>query len=90
MRTPTKKQAAKLSVLLAHIAVSPRRSEWAPLVRHGWVEPLHDDDGHGRFFPPLRITPDGLRAYAAAIDAGNAERPSLRAAPSDADASDTQ
>lgn len=71
MRTPTVKQGARLLVLgSGNIVLTPRRVDWAPLLRHGWVEHA---DGFGRapsggFLPPLRITPNGLRALAAAVE----------------------
>lgn len=79
MRTPTPKQAALLAELPVGTAVmNPRRHDFRPLLNHGWVEPVwdgSDPDNHGwnfdgtnPYLPPLRITPDGLRALADAID----------------------
>lgn len=70
MRVPTIKQAARLRVLGSGlIVVTPRRSDWGPLLRHGWVERAHPGlSPSGGFLPPLRITPDGHRALAAALE----------------------
>lgn len=71
MRKPTVKQGARLLVLGGGtVVLTPRRADWAPLLRHGWVE-LADGFGHapsGGFLPPLRITPAGLRALAVAVE----------------------
>jgi hypothetical protein len=66
--TPTPQQARKLQLLGGStIVLAPGRREWGPLLRRGWVEPTYEDQGN-RFLPPLRITPDGLRALAAAME----------------------
>lgn len=63
---PTEKQAEKLRILASGaIVLAPGRGDWKPLVRRGWVAPIGPDDG-SRYFPPLAITADGLKAYAAA------------------------
>jgi hypothetical protein len=70
-RTPTVKQAARLRVLGNPniIIAAPRRSDWMPLLRHGWVERADPDlTPRGGLLPPLRITPAGLRALAAALE----------------------
>lgn len=78
MRTPTPNQAALLAAVPIGTAVmTPCRHEWRPLLNHGWVEALREDDwadhslaydGSTQYLPPLRITADGLRALADAID----------------------
>lgn len=71
MRKPTPKQGARLLTLgSGNIVLTPRRADWAPLLRHGWVRHA---EGFGRtptggYLPPLRITPDGLRALAQATE----------------------
>jgi uncharacterized protein YbjT (DUF2867 family) len=70
MRRPTSKQAARLRLLGAGaMVVTPRRSDWMPLLRNGWVE--RRDEGftpRGGFLPPLVITPAGYRALADALE----------------------
>ncbi len=78
MRVPTAKQAALLAGLPVGVAVmNPRRHDWRPLLNHGWVEPLSESeqvnhgysyDGTNFYLAPMRITADGLRALADAID----------------------
>lgn len=70
MRRPTVKQADRLWALgNGSIVLTPRRADWAPLLRNGWVERA---DQHitprGGLLPPLRITADGLRVLAAAVE----------------------
>jgi hypothetical protein len=78
-RAPTPKQAAKLRILgNGAIVLAPGRGEWGPLLRRGWVEAITDDDREKRFLPPLRITADGLRALADALDAHPDLRPTLK------------
>jgi hypothetical protein len=68
-RAPTPKQAEKLRILgSGAIVLAPGRGEWGPLLRRGWVEPVTADDADRRFLPPLRITPEGLRALADALE----------------------
>lgn len=68
-RMPTDKQHAKLCALgVNYIVLAPRRGEWGPLLRRGWVEPIREDNPDKRYLPPLRLTPDGMRAIAAYID----------------------
>lgn len=77
-RVPTEKQMAKLAALPVGTAVvNPRRHDWRPLLNHGWVEAASDDgwtnhslayDGLDQYLPALRITADGLRALAAAVE----------------------
>lgn len=67
---------AELPVGMA--VMNPRRHDFRPLLNHGWVEAVWDSlAGYGyaydpsagnRYLPPLRITPDGLRALADAIE----------------------
>ena len=78
MRVPTPKQMALLAEIPVGTAViNPRRHQWRPLLNHGWVEALSPTaweatglayDGLHQYLPPLRITADGLRALADAID----------------------
>lgn len=78
MRVPTPKQMACLAALpLGTAVINPRRCDWRPLLNHGWVEPLSEReaanhgyayDGTNSNLTPLRITPDGLRALADAIE----------------------
>src|SRR5882672_2569724 len=78
MRVPTPKQAALLGEIPVGTAViNPRRHQWRPLLNHGWVEAVWPKEwensglsgsGSDSYLPSLRITPDGLRALADAID----------------------
>jgi hypothetical protein len=78
VRVPTPKQMALLAALpVGHAVVNPRRNQWRPLLNHGWVEPLSEPAlvNHGyaygagnSYLTPLRITADGLRALAEAVD----------------------
>jgi hypothetical protein len=78
-RAPTAKQAGRLRILgSGAIVLAPGRGEWGPLLRRGWVEPTSDDDRSKRFLPPLRITADGLRALADAVDAHPELRPEIK------------
>lgn len=67
MRTPTEKQYRLLRCLGGGAAlVIGRKGEVNPLARHGWVSgEWHEDEGHWSF---VRITPDGLRALALAVE----------------------
>lgn len=68
-RVPTEKQFHKLLCLgSGAIALAPGRRDWKPLLTHGWVEAISEDDGHRGFLPPLRITPAGLHALGAAVE----------------------
>lgn len=68
MRVPTEQQYDRLRILGAGAMVLvPSRREWEPLMRHGWVTGVLEDNG-ARFLPPLRITPVGLIALAAAVE----------------------
>lgn len=53
------------------ILITPGKREFGPLLRRGWVEPAwpERDLDDSRFLPPLRLTADGLRALADAVDA---------------------
>ncbi len=84
-RKATEKQARLLRVLAGgSIVLVPMRRGWMPIVRRGWVETTKGEhiapDGkpHGRYLPPLRITPDGLRALADATEAGTIEPVSIK------------
>lgn len=83
-RKATEKQARLLRILSGgYVVLAPYRSEWIPLVRRGWVESstdevIYDEPGLGRYLPPLRITSDGVRALADAMDAGVLEPASLK------------
>lgn len=75
MTVPTKKQYELLRILgNGCIALAPGYREWQALVNRGWVRPAWTDDlgvttrGRLKFWPPLRITVDGLHALAAAVD----------------------
>jgi hypothetical protein len=69
---------AKLAALPVGTAVvNPRRHDWRPLLNHGWVEAAFGRAwvNHGlayepgsQYLPALRITPDGLRALADAVE----------------------
>jgi len=77
-RIPTRNQMAKLAHLPVGTAViNPRRHDWRPLLNHGWVEAAFSTDWEnhslayepgGQYLPALRITADGLRALADAVD----------------------
>lgn len=67
-RVPTEKQYATLRPLGAGAAgVAWLKSRAAPLVRRGWVT-AEDYPGDARHTGFVRITPDGLRALAAAVE----------------------
>lgn len=79
MRTPTPKQMNLLATIPVGTAVmNPHRRDFRPLLNHEWVKPVwigsapHDHgwnfDGTNPYLPPLRITADGLRALADAIE----------------------
>jgi len=71
---PTEKQFEKLKMLIGHIVLTPGFREWQPFVKRGWVgaawghklEPIVK--GRYKSWPPLRLTADGYRALADAID----------------------
>lgn len=68
MRVPTEQQYQRLRMLgSGSLLLVPSRREWEPLLRRGWVAGVIEDDG-SRFLPPLRITPAGLIALAAAVE----------------------
>lgn len=72
IRVPTPRQAATLRFVAAGILPAPS-AEVAPLVRWGWLETLDSTPAIRRpdgYFPPLRLSADGWRAVAAALDAG--------------------
>lgn len=69
MRVPTEAQYARLRILgSGSMALTPARRQWEAILRHGWVQTVLDDDGTGGLLPPLRITPSGLKALAAAVE----------------------
>lgn len=70
MRAPTVKQFELLKVLgRGGVAVAPKRAEWMPLLRHGWVERYGEGPTpRGGFLPPLRITAAGYRALAVGLE----------------------
>lgn len=64
-RTPTERQYHTLLPLASgNAGLSRRKHDINPLLRHGWVTA----DWDGLFFQMVRITPDGLRAVAAAVE----------------------
>ncbi len=68
MRIPTAKQYHLLRILgSGAMVIAPGRADWEPLLKHGWVAPTLEDDPDKRYLPPLRITPTGLVALAAAV-----------------------
>jgi hypothetical protein len=68
VRVPTEQQYRRLRLLgSGALLLVPSRREWEPLLRHGWVAGVMEDNG-SRFLPPLRITPAGLVALAAAVE----------------------
>lgn len=66
MRAPTKLQTVRLRMLgSGSVALFPKRSEWMPLLRNGWVEKIDPAAAvRGGFLPPLRITASGYEALA--------------------------
>lgn len=89
MKAPTTQQADKLRILASGaVAIAPGRRDWTPLLRRGWVERIGDDDTTKRYLPPLRITADGLRALADALDRdGQPEWPPAQQVPQQLDES---
>lgn len=71
---PTEKQFDLLKVLVGHIVLTPGFREWQAIVNHGWVEAAWGyklevkQSGRRKSWPPLRLSADGYRAIAAAID----------------------
>lgn len=66
---PTPNQVGKLRILgSGAMVIAPGRRDWSPLLRRGWVQAEKEDDGTRGFLPPLRITPEGLRALADALE----------------------
>lgn len=66
MRVPTEKQYRWLLMLgSGHVRVVPARREVEPFLRHGWVTATFTP---GDRYRRIRITADGLRALAAAVD----------------------
>ncbi|MEQ9319007.1 MAG: hypothetical protein RIF41_07590 [Polyangiaceae bacterium] len=65
MRTPTEKQYRTLINLASGSAgLSWTRRDTRPLLNHGWVTAELRD----RYYQWVRITPDGLRAVALAVE----------------------
>ena len=77
-RVPTKNQMARLALLpVGPCVLHPRRNDWRPLLNHGWVEAVWPKewemvgsayDGLHQYLPSLRISSDGLRALADAVE----------------------
>lgn len=68
-RRPTERQRHILGCLGGGAAlVTGKRREIDPMVRRGWVIGDLRDDNHGRYYAWVRITPDGLRALADALE----------------------
>lgn len=64
-RVPTSRQYDLLRVLGGGAAiVTASRRDTEPLLRRGWVDAERRDSGYAF----VRITPDGLRALAAAVE----------------------
>ena len=64
--TPTEKQYATLRILgSGNALICGTRRETEPLIRRGWVT-FRTFDTHG--YKWVRITPDGLRALAIAVE----------------------
>jgi hypothetical protein len=64
-RVPTAKQYRHLRILAAGAAgLSWTKRDTRPLLRHGWVTA----EERGTYFQWVRITPDGLRALADAVE----------------------
>lgn len=63
-RCPTARQVARLLARAdGSVAFEPRRAQWMPLLRNGWVEKVGGGPvPRGGLLPPLRITPAGFRA----------------------------
>ena len=65
MRTPTENQYRRLRVLASGGAgLIWTKREAAPLLKHGWVTAEWEPP----YFQWVRITPDGLRALALAVE----------------------
>lgn len=65
MRAPTEKQYDTLIALGGgNAGLSMRKRTVDPLLKHGWVTA----EWHDPFYQWVRITPDGLRALALAVD----------------------
>jgi hypothetical protein len=83
-----------LAALPVGVAVlTPRRNDWRPLLNHGWVEPLsveeannqgHSYDGTNMYLAPLRITAEGLRALADAVEQHGQPQPAQPQSQADA------
>lgn len=61
-RAPTESQYRQLLNLGSGAACVRAPATWKPLIRRGWVRSEHGD------LSWLRITPDGLRALATAVE----------------------
>lgn len=65
MRTPTEKQYARLRAIAGGAAgLSWTKRMAGPFLNHGWVTA----DWDGSYYQWARITPDGLRALALAVE----------------------
>jgi hypothetical protein len=75
VRPPTEKQFVLLRMMAGGaVVVTPRRREWEPLLKRGWMEyaPGFGDPSEPPrrgSMRPLRITAAGLRAYADGVEA---------------------
>jgi len=66
---PTEKQYRLLLMLGNGCAlVVARKRETEPLLRRGWVTGELKTDGAGPYYSWVRISPDGLRALALAVE----------------------
>ena len=65
MRTPTPRQFDRLRPLsLTNACLSWSKRDAEPLLKHGWITADYD----GAYYQWVRITPDGLRALALAVE----------------------
>lgn len=69
MRVPTAGQFERLlSAGRGSVVLAPRRAEWMPLLRNGWVERVEGVSPRGGVLPPLRVTAEGFRALARGLE----------------------
>ena len=75
-KVPTQKQFDQLRCLVGVIVVAAGFKEWQAIVARGWVTAAWGrslDDvktvGRSKFWPPLKLSPDGYRALADGIEA---------------------
>jgi hypothetical protein len=68
-RTPTEKQYRLMRCLGGGAAlVVGRKRDVEPLLRHGWVTAEKHPDEENRYYAFVRLTGDGLRALALAVE----------------------